>query len=67
MLLPQGGPLELPRSLLGVLLEFADHRSVHQLEASSRHASALIQATGASLSSSSTASLVHKSVMCDGG
>jgi hypothetical protein len=47
MLLGGGGPLELlPRSVLGVLLEFTDHRSVHQLEAASHHASALIHATG---------------------
>ncbi|KAF1326423.1 hypothetical protein FI667_g8449, partial [Globisporangium splendens] len=39
-------PLALPRSVLGVLLEFADHRSLHQLEAACRAASALIDATG---------------------
>lgn len=59
MLLPQGGPLELPRSVLGVLLDFADHRSVHQLEATSRHASALIRATGAFSSLSSSADAIQ--------
>lgn len=38
--------LELPRSVLGVLLEYADHRSIHQLEATCRPASELIHATG---------------------
>lgn len=43
-------PLELPRSVLGVLLEFVDHASLHQLEATCRHARATIDATGASQS-----------------
>lgn len=38
-------PLDLPRSVLGELLAFLDHRSVHQLEAASRPAKALVAAT----------------------
>ncbi|TYZ60703.1 hypothetical protein PybrP1_004720 [[Pythium] brassicae (nom. inval.)] len=39
-------PLELPRSVLGELLGFLDHRSVHQLEEANRLAPSLVLATG---------------------